>query len=218
MPVTFKKPHLSIEEMDKAILKEAAGCSIDDVAAKTYTYTYEGCTLFLGALAKKLLGIYGMAIGNDPRRAAQLGFSNERDFAGERERLLKDTTIAPDRKSADLERFAAEERFANKLQNEFDPEAWHAVIELFNELYRRAQALERAQLVRMNVDHLVPEAVAQREAEQYGGDGKIPCDGTVEITERGLRCVSGQKWPSRKPGHKQRPGAQLIDYDVEVVA
>jgi hypothetical protein len=213
MTVEIKKPHMSIEEMDKAILREAAGCSHDDDKAKVYEYSYQSCVLFLSALAKKLLGIFGIAIGNDPRRALQLGFSNSRDFHGERERLMRDE-IPHDRRKAELDRLRIEEQFATKLSNEFDGPAWEAVIELFDQLYRRSMALERAGLVRMNVDNLVPEAAAQREVEQYGGDGKIPCDGTVEITSKGLRAIASQKWPKIK--QKQRPGTQACDQDVEV--
>lgn len=216
MPVEIKMPHISISEMDKAILKEAAGCSYDDEKAKIYEYSYQSCVLFLGALAKKFLGIYGVAIGNDPRRAQQLGFSNERDFSTDREKIMRDQGLDDFARKAALERLMMEERFATKLANEFDGQAWDAVITLFNKLYQRAMALERAGLVRMNVDSLVPEAAAQRETSEYGGDGKIPTDGTVEITSKGLRCLSTQKWPKVK--EKQRPGTDPFDHDVEVAA
>lgn len=214
MPVEVNDVQPDLRDIDKWILREAAGCRLDDEKAQIYEYSFQSCVLFLNALAKKILGIYGIAIGNDPRRAIELGFSNERDFNDERKRLLNDPMASPEFKRAGLERLAHEERFANKLAAEHDPVAWQKVIELEEVLERRAMALERAGLVNTNVDNLVPDAVAQKEKQEYGGDGKIPCRRTVEVTSKGLRCVGAQRWPTVK--QRQRPGTHRFDEDVEV--
>ena len=215
MPVDVAEVQPDLRELDRWILLESAGCAIDDEKAHVYEYSYQSCVLFLNALAKKILGIYGVAIGNDPRRAVELGFyDGERDFAGERKQIVNDPSKSTDAKRAGLERLRHEEGFANKLANEYDPVAWKKVIELEEVLERRAMALERAGLVNTNVDNLVPDAVAQKEKQEYGGDGKIPCRRTVEITPRGLRCVGAQKWPTVKKS--QRPGTSRFDEDIEV--
>lgn len=215
MPVDTVDIQPDLRDLDRWILREAAGCRLDDEKAQIFDYSYQSCVLFLNALAKKILGIYGLSIGNDPRRAAEMGFSDAaRDFTEERRRLLSDPSLSPDYKRSGLERLKHEEAFANKLANEYDPRAWQKVIELEDILERRAMALERAGLVTTNVDNLVPDAVAQKEKQEYGGDGKIPCRRTVEITQKGLRCVGSMTWPTVKK--VQRPGTSRFDQDVEV--
>ena len=215
MAVSINDVQPPIQDMRRWILKEAAGCAIDDEKAKVYEYSFQSCVLFLNALAKKILGIYGQGIGNDPRRAVELGFSNEqRDFTEERKKIVNDPMLSPADKRGKLEILRGEEQFANRLANEYDPTAWQKVIELEEILERLAMSLERAGLVITNVDNLVPEAAAQREKQEYGGDGKIPCRRTVEITTKGLQCVGSQRWPM--PKKKQRPGTHRFDEDVEV--
>jgi len=214
MPVEVNDVQPDLREIDKWILREACGCKLDDEKAQVYEYSFQSCVLFLNALAKRILGIYGISIGNDPRRAIELGFSNERDFTEERKRLINDPLQTPDAKRAGLERLRHEEGFSNKLAREYDPVAWQKVIDLEEVLERRAMALERAGLVNTNVDNLVPDAVAQKEKQEYGGDGKIPCRRTVEVTSKGLRCVGAMKWPTVKKN--QRPGTHRFDEDVEV--
>ena len=214
MPVDINYVEPSLRDLEKWILREAAGCQLDDEKAQIFEYSYDNCTLFLNALAKKILGIYGVAIGNDPRRAIELGFSNERDFTEERKRILNDPMKSPNEKKASLERLKHEEAFANDLASKYDPAAWKEVIKLEDILERRSMALERAGLVTTNVDDLVPDAVAQKEKQEYGTDGKIPCRRTVAITPRGLRCVGAGKWPT--PKKNQRSGTHRYDEDVEV--
>lgn len=215
MPADLIDIQPDLRDIDKWILREACGCKLDDEKAQIYEYSFQSCVLFLNALAKKILGIYGVSIGNDPRRAVELGFSDSaRDFTEERKRVVNDPNFSLDRKKNELERLRHEEAFANKLANEWDPVAWQKVIELEEILERRAMALERAGLVTTNVDNLVPDAVAQKEKQEYGGDGKIPCRRTVEITGKGLRCVGAMNWPVVKK--VQRPGTHRFDQDVEV--
>lgn len=202
-----------LRDLDKWILREAAGCRLDDEKAQVFDYSFQNCVLFLNALAKKILGIYGVAIGNDPRRAQELGFSNERDFNAERKATIN-SPMSTEMKKSTLERLMHEERFANKLIAEHDARAWEKVIELEDILERRAMALERAALVTTNVDDLVPDEVAQKEAKEFNSDGKIPCRRTVEITTKGLRCVGSQNWPTVKKN--QRPNTHRFDQDVEV--
>jgi hypothetical protein len=215
MPVDINDVQPDIQDLRKWILKEAAGCAIDDEKAKVYQYSFQSCVLFLNALAKKILGIYGQGIGNDPRRAIELGISNERDFTAERLQIARDPSLSPADKRGRLEILRGEEQFANRLKAEHDPHAWNKVIELEDILERLAMSLERGGFVITNVDNLVPEAAAQREKQEYGGDGKIPCRRTVEITQKGLQCVGSQRWPV--PKKKQRPGTHRFDEDVEVV-
>lgn len=216
MPVDINDVQPDLRLLDRWILMESAGCRLDDEKAKVYTYSFQSCVLFLNALAKKILGIYGVSIGNDPRRAMELGFSNERDFTEDRKRIINDPSLDPETKRGHLDRIKHEEAFANRLANEYDPVAWAKVIELEEVLERRAMALERAGLVITNVDDLVPDAVAQKEKQDFGGDGKIPCRRTVQITPKGLHCVGSQKWPTVKKS--QRPGTHRFDEDVEIRA
>ena len=211
-----------LREIDKYILRESAGCALDDEKAQVYEYSYSNCILMLNALAKKILGIYGVAIGNNPLRPAQLGFSNERDFTAERKQIVAKAEVdvaihgkagAEERLSAALQNLQSDENFANKLAAEYDPVAWRKVLELQEVLYRRAMALERAGLVTTNVDGVAPEAAVMKDVED-GGDGKLPYDGSVEITQKGLRCVASQKWPTVKKN--QRSGVHRFDQDVEV--
>jgi hypothetical protein len=214
MGVEIKKVEPDLRLVDRWILLESAGCQLDNEKAQIYEYSFQSCVLFLNALAKKILGIYGIAIGNDPRRAAELGLATTRDFTEDRKKIVNDPTKSPEEKRNALENLRHEEQFANKLASEYDAEAWQAVIELEQVLERRAMSLERAGLVETNVDDLVPEAVALKEKQEYGTDGKIPCRRTVAITSKGLKCISQQKWPV--PKKKQRPGVSRFDEDVEV--
>jgi hypothetical protein len=223
MPVEIADVQPDLRDLDKYILREAAGCRLDDEKAQVFDYSWSSCILMLNALAKKILGIYGVSIGNNPLRPAQLGFSNERDFIGERKQIVAraegDIAVhgkegAKERMVAALQNLDHEEGFANKLAAEYDPVAWRKVLELQGILYRRALALERAGLVNTNIDGVAPEAAVMKDKEE-GGEGKLPYDGSVEITLKGLQCVSSQKWPRVK--RKQRSGTHRFDEDVEVV-
>lgn len=222
MPVEIQDIQPDLRDVDKWILREAAGCKLDDDKAQVYEYSWSNCILMLNALAKKILGIYGVAIGNNPLRPAQLGFSNDRDFTGERKQIVanaeRDIAVfgkegAEARMKAALENLEHEERFGNKLASEYDPIAWRKVLELQEVLYRRALALERAGLVSTNVDGVAHESAILKDKEE-GGDGRYPYDGSVEITMKGLKCVASQKWPVVKK--KQRTGTHRFDEDVEV--
>ncbi len=224
MPVTVADIQPDLRELDKWILREAAGCKLDDEKATVYVYSWNACILMVNALAKKILGIYGMDIGNNPMRPSQLGFSNERDFTEERRRIAEKAQVderilgpevAKGHADAALQNLEHEERFANQLAARQDPQAWAKVLELQEVIYRRAMALERAGLVSTNIDGVAPEAAIQRDKEE-GGDGRLPYDGSVEITQKGLRCVAAQKWPTVKK--KQRTGTHRFDEDVEVAA
>lgn len=211
MGVVVKPYQPDIKEMDRAIMKEAAGCAYDDEKARVYTYSYSHCVLMLLALAKKMLGIFGEQIGNNPTRD---GANAKRDFNEERERIVKNPAFSDNEKAGRLDALKNEENFANDLAAKFNPEAWHAVLELKDILMRRGFALERAGLVKMNVDGLVAEEFAKAQRDATGKEPEVPCDGAVEITPKGLRCVASQTWPTFK--ERQRTGAHRFDYDVEV--
>ena len=211
MGVVVKPYQPDIKEMDRAILKEAAGCAYDDEKARVYEYSYSHCVLMLLALAKKMLGIFGEQIGNNPTRG---GATDQRDFNEERERITKNPSYTDAEKAGRLDGLKHEEAFANDLMQKFNPEAWRAVLELEVVLMRRGFALERAGLLRMNIHGLVAEEFAKGMRDATGKEPEVPCDGAVEITPKGLRCVSSQTWPTFK--ERQRAGTHRFDYDVEV--
>ena len=213
MTVELKKVDISIRDMDRAILVEAMGCDSENLKAQAFTYSYGEVVLILEALAKKMLGIYGVAVGNSPERAAKLGVSNEkRDFAEERKKARK-TAANKAQLKVILERLSVEEKFVNKLEADFDPVAWAKIGELKEILCRRAMALHRAGLVEYNVDNVVADEAEQREKLQ-GGTGRVPMEGSVSLTEKGARCVSTQRWPVLR--RRQRSDAHQFDYDVEI--
>lgn len=211
MGVVVRPYQPDIKEIDRAILKEAAGCSYDDANAKVYEYSYSHCVLMLLALAKKFLGIFGEQIGNNPTRE---GANVQRDFNEERERIVKNAGMTDFEKAGRLDALKKEEDFANDLAAKYNPDAWRQVLELKDILMRRGFALERAGLVKMNVDGLVAEEFAKSMRDATGKEPEVPCDGAVEITPKGLRCVASQTWPKFKD--RQRTGAHRFDYDVEV--
>jgi hypothetical protein len=213
MPIELKKINLSLSEMDRAILLESYGCSFDDIKAKAFKYSYSECVLVLQALAKKMLGIDGVAIGNNPQRAEKLGLSSgTRDFAEERRRAKKDMK---DKATLDsfMQRLKKEEDFVKQLADAFDGPAWNAVNELTEILSRRAMALHRAGFVVYNVSNMAADEAEQRDKLQ-GGTGEAPMEGSVALTEKGARCVSTQRFPVIK--RRQRADAHQFDYDVEL--
>jgi len=214
MTVELKKVNLSLSELDRAILLEAYGCSFDNEKAQVFKYSYSECILVLQALAKKMLGIDGVAIGNNPQRAEKLGLSNGvRDFAEERRRAKKDMSKNKAELKSFLERLQKEEDFVKKISAEFDGAAWNAVNELTEILSRRAMALHRAGLVIYNVGNIAADEAEQRDKLQ-GGTGDAPMEGSVALTEKGARCVSTQRFPKIK--RRQRGDAHQFDYDVEI--
>jgi len=211
--VELKKVSLSLSDLDRAILLESYGCSFDDVKAKIFKYSYSECVLVLQALAKKLLGIDGLAIGNNPQRAEKLGLSSgERDFTEERRRAKKDMKGRVELKSF-LNRLDIEEKFVKKLASEFDGDAWNAVNETTEILSRRAMALHRAGVVVYNVGNMAADEAEQRDKLQ-GGTGEAPMEGSVALTEKGARCVSTQRFPVIK--RRQKADSHPFDYDVEL--
>jgi len=212
MAVELKRVSLSLSEMDRAILLESFGCSFDDIKAKVFKYSYSECILVLQALAKKMLGLEGVAIGNNPQRAEKLGLSNgTRDFKEERRRARKDMNKI--QFASFTQRLDKEEAFVKKLDAEFEGPAWDAVNELTEILSRRAMALHRASLVVYNVGNMSADEAEQRDKLQ-GGTGEAPMEGSVALTEKGARCVSTQRFPKLKK--RQRGDAHQFDYDVEI--
>lgn len=213
MTVEIKEPQIDLREIDKWLLKEAAGCAIDDSNAHQYTYEYADCVLILDALSKKILGIYGVNIGNDPTRAIKLGMSNKpMDYEKSRAEI-NSSSLDDEKKQIQLELIKNQEVFAKKLEAETDPHAWACVKKLTKILESRALALERAGLLTCNVEGVAPEEAVRRDIEE-NGDGKFPMSGAVAITAKGIKCVSTQTWPTVKL--KQRRGVDRVDEDVEV--
>lgn len=201
-----------IEDIDKWILKESAGCAIDDDKAQVFEYTHGGCVLYANALAKKIVGLWNVPIGNDPRRNASLGAAPfDFDKMQADAEAVKDPVVREGR-IAEVKR---QHEYCEQVDSQYDAEAWQKVIQLEDIIKRRAMALERAGLVNTNVDHLVPDAAIQKEREQ-GGDGKVPAEGTIEITIKGTRCVAAQRWPRLK--QRQLRSAERFDYEVEIPA
>lgn len=207
----------SLSDLRRWILKEVAGCKIDDEKCQIYTYSsYQGCILVLEALAKKILGISGQAIGNNPTRAEGLGCAGERDFTEERKIALKKVTSGDfdqSRYEGELQRLKAEEDFVNRLMKDYDPAAWAKVLELKEILCRLAMSLHRAGLVEFNVDGVVATEYEQRDKE-LGGTGSSPLEGSVGPTLKGLQAVGAQRWPV--PRKRQRSGTHRFDEEVEL--
>jgi len=212
MAVEFKKPVLSLSELDRAVMIEAYGCSFDDKLAKTFKFSYGECVLILAALARKMLNLSGIDLGNNPQRAERLGLSTgTRDFKEERRRAKKDMNKA--QFASFTQRLDKEETFVKDLDTRFDGPAWAAVNELTEILSRRAMALHRAGLVTFNIGNLGADEAEQRDKLQ-GGTGEAPMEGSVALTEKGARCVSTQRFPKLKK--RQRGDAHQFDYDVEL--
>lgn len=217
MPVETKKVEISLRDMEKYILREAAGCRMDDEKAQVFTYSYQSCVLILMALAKRILGIEGQGIGNNPTRAANLGYSDApRDFLEERKQALVSLQrgeITEEMYKSKKELLDREEAFANRLKAEQDPQAWAQVLELTEVLSRRAMALARIGLVDYNIDSLVATEFELQDREA-GGSGKAPMEGAVTITDKGRAIVGSQRWPVR--AKKQRTGVSRFDEDLEL--
>lgn len=217
MAVEVKDVEISLRDMEKYILREAAGCRMDDEKAQVFTYSYQSCVLVLQALAKKILGIDGLGIGNNPTRAQALGYSDApRDFTEERKQALVSLQrgeISEGVYQSKLELIQREEAFANRVAAEQDPQAWAKVLELTEILSRRAMALARIGLLDYNVDSLVATEFELQDREA-GGSGKSPMEGSVTITDKGRGVVGSQRWPV--PRKKQRMGVSRIDEDLEL--
>lgn len=212
---------VDLRTLERAILKEAAGCSFEDEKALIYT-TYD-VVLHATALAKKLLGVWGVEIGNDPRQSARYALDREARFNYERElaKLVRDGN----------EHYATQVKQLQKRRDDFDradaaydADAWHKVITLEDRIKRRAYALSRCwapatrnyvALVNVNISDLVPVAVMEVEVRQGNPSGGVPWDGTIQATDVGLYVVSQAKWPQVRSN--QRPGTHPLDQELELV-
>jgi len=211
MPVQLNKVQPDVRMIEMAILKEAAGCSYEDTQVRSYNYSMlSGVVLHLNALAKRMLGIYGQAIGNDPRREHQMQGVSYRDWSAERAAVDRDDNPHRAQQVADLERDI--ER-SNRLAAEFDREAWDAVLELEEVLKRRAMALTRTNppLLAFSQDDL-PNEVALTE-KQLGGKMNMPSENTVEITREGVRFLGSGK---RLIPAKNQLSQSRFDEDLEI--
>lgn len=212
MPVEVKKPEHDLRTLEMAILRESAGCSYENAKVQTFNYgMLDGVVLHLNALAKKLLGIYGVAIGNDPRRAQRMSGVSYRDWDAERAQI--DRSDNPWREQQ-LKELQFDKERADRLAAEFDGAAWEAVSELEEVLKRRAMALARTvpPLLEFAQDDLPNEVVFQE--KQLGGKLNMPNESMVQITRDGLRFLATGKALKPKP-NQHSPSRMDDDLEIE---
>jgi hypothetical protein len=214
MGVEVKDFQMSLAEIDRAILLEAAGCSYDDKMAHTYdNLSYQECVLMLPALARKILGLTDVRIGNNPERAQRLGYSMDPQDYEAKHAAVDAMPISAAEKKNRHEILEEEKKSVDKVMQDYDPEAWGHLNRLTRILTRRAMALERAGFVEANIDTIVADAAEQRDRE-LGGDGAVPMEGSVVIKQKGLHAIGSQRWPMVKK--VQKAGTHRFDYDVEM--
>lgn len=205
--VTWTPCHYSNREIEKAILREAAGCAAEDDKNQVFGLDAPDVLLILQALAKRLLGLFGEDLGTSPMNQMR---GKKRDFDQERAKL--------DRADPAYETMLAElrdaEEEAKAIDARYNPDAWRAVLELEGRLRCRAKALERVGLVQTDVDDLAPPQAAEKYASE-GFSPKIPLVGTVRITEKGMAFLA--RGATLRRARKQPRGADVLTEDVEVV-
>lgn len=198
MPVEIKEPSIDLRSIERAILLEAAGTLGEDYKAAMYGQNIEVC-LHINALTKKLLGIYGVAIGNDPARDAQLGLGSAPDFNGERDKInarFDRGEIGKEMRNAQLRDVDKDEQRHIRLQSEFDAQAWQIVKKWDNILRKRAMALtkvwqdgQEVELIELNIEGFVPDEVKAAAPES----AEVPWEDTVRITPAGLNFLASNK-------------------------
>lgn len=184
------EPDLRMIEM--ALLRESAGCSYEDQLVRTFNYgMLSGVILHCGALAKRLIGLWGIAIGNDPRRDMMPGVS-QRDWSDERAKIDRDDN--PHRE-IQLRELQQDIERAQNVASLYDAEAWNKVIELEEIIKRRAMALARMDppLLEYAVDDWLPDEVMATEKNLGNPNPSIPNENSVQITRDGLRFLASGK-------------------------
>jgi hypothetical protein len=198
---------LSNRELDMAILKESGGCAREDAINRIYDISTD-VILHANALAKRLLGIFGVDIGFDPRKAANFKLKAP-DWEAKRREIRHDDPFRKDK----LGHIDREEREYEETQSKFDRGAWDQVIDLEDRIMRRALALQTAGLVICNVDYLAPDAVQEKEIMLGNESGKVPLVGTIQLTELGKQFLASG-WKLRK---KRNFRGDPEDEQVEIV-
>lgn len=212
MSVQINKAQHDLRTLEMAILRESAGCSYENEKVQTFNYgMLDGVVLHLNALAKKLLGIYGVAIGNDPRRALRMSGVSYRDWDAEKAQIDR-----PDNpwREQQLKELQFDRERADRVASEFDAEAWEAVTELEEVLKRRAMALSRTvpPLLEFAQDDLPNEVVYAE--KQLGGKLNMPSESMVQITREGLRFLATGKALLPKP-NQHSPSRMDEDLEIE---
>jgi len=202
--VEFVKEHLSNRELERAILKEAGGCNYEDEKNKIYDISTD-VILHANALAKKLHKLWGIYIGNDPRKRK---LTRPVDFAAARAAIPVDH---PDRR-AHLAQLEQEEEEYLRAQAAVDIDAWDTIIDTEDRIMRRALQLQAIGLVVCNVDYLVPDAVAEREAS-LGESGRVPLEGTIQLTDAGKAFLASGKTLRKKKGTRS---SDPRDEEIEI--
>lgn len=205
MAVDVKKIVMSNRELEMAVLKEAGGCAVEDTMNRSYDINTD-VILMAEALAKKLAGILYLDIGLDPRKRRM---TTPRNFAAEKAAV---SMTDPSRKTKLREIESDEEDYLQQLSR-FDANAWDAVIRGADRIMRRAFALSKLGLVVCNVDHLVPDAVAENEIRLGNEGGRVPLMGTIQLTELGRQFLGRGGRLRKKKGYS----GDAIDEEVEIV-
>lgn len=207
-----RQPDLRL--IERAILFESAGCDFEQASNQAHALQTE-VVLHLGALSKKLLGIFGKAIGNDPRRAASVAGAKERDWDAERKAIMdRKDNLHRDTQISELE---ADISRAKSIDAAYDKGAWDAQIELEDIVQRRAMALARMEppLLDYAIDDYLPDEVVAGERNRGNAAGSIPNDKLVQITRAGIRFLGTGKKLGPKPA--KRPGQDRFDEDLLIV-
>lgn len=203
-----------LRTIEKAILLESAGCAFEHERVTLLPYAAtQGVILHPNALAKKLLGIWGIGIGNDPRREASMPNIQYRDWKAEQADIERDPD--PVAREQRLKEFRFDKERSDRIAAEFDGAKWDAVIDLEDVIRRRAMALSRMKppLVEYACDEWLPPEVQMTE-KTLGGDGSIPNENQIQITRDGYRFLGTGK--QLRPKAQQRDGTHRFDEELEI--
>jgi hypothetical protein len=205
MAVELKKLVMSNRELEMAIMRESGGCCTEDNKNRIYDINTDVILISI-ALAKKLLGIYGLEIGLDPRKRK---LTRPRDFRAEKSAISTDD---PWRKQK-LKALEEDEEDYLRAASSFDPDAWDQAIRLEDRIARRALALSKIGLVVCNIDHLTPDAVSENEIRLGNESGRVPLEGTIMLSEAGKQFLGRAGKLRKKRGWSGDP----LDEEVEIV-
>lgn len=206
MAYQVEVPHMSLREIERAILVESSGATDEDL--KNLTYAVRNAPevmLHRQALAKKLLKAFLVNLGFDPAVRNKYGVDRKTDWDEHRSRVARDD---PNRKRK-LRRISEEEKEEAQALSETDTDAWREIRALEDVIARRAYALEKLDLVDCDVSGMCPNEVSV----PFPDSVDSPWEGTIQITEAGLRFLASGKTLRERP---RQTSVDPLDRELEI--
>jgi len=208
------EPHMSLREIERAILRESAGCVDEDDKNRTYGVQAEqngmlaaapDVVLHRQALAKKLLKAWLINLGFDPTVRNKYDVSNRHDWDKERAKVSEDDPHRAQKLAGIAREQAAEEQaFAQT-----DHEAW-AVIKKWEDIIgRRAYALEKLDLVDCDIGGMAPSDVSI----PFPDTLETGWEGTIQITTAGRKFLASGKTLRERRGQSN---VDPLDRELEI--